>query len=943
MINLTKIISIWVFTIFAMTQMYAQECTYTNKWFSVYAQLYNYDINCGEQMTSPSFMETKLRYQSRTTNKAQLVLLRNPYITKETEEENLVYQYASSIFIPSRSLFNAAQEIDISMSNFVDFDNINNGTLNCEIPINDEMLSPITGVYIYLEGEQLSTNMMNEAYITLTLGQLYSGQVQVKVFFKNETSKCINPIIEGDILFEDILPDFDCFPPCPPPPPTIPPTVDEECNIVPNYETIIDATIPFYVNGNGIDYVTSESDYWQYSTSYNPGVNSNVLISHPVTGGRLGSIKQSVYLNPNHSELTNPIIIVDGIDFTNDRLADEILFGDKGSEVYQTLLDGGYDIIIADFEGGADFMQANAFALIELIKQINDENLTVDAIIGPSMGGQVVRYALLYWENYLEGQYGPYDIDLFISMDSPWLGANASPALQTTVFAIKDNEEFGQGLSGIDNLINSPAARQLLIHHQYGIHLNGASGSGCGLSFRNFEYHGACHPYKTRFDDELNAMGDYPKGFENDPLKIVATVDGGGTGDGIYNPNKPLLTIEKDKYVWPGVYVGTGLVSLYPSIGATGSNEIVDLSFTTGDCFIKEELDMDNVKMYNPTVNFLDIVPGSRYNIQNAINDAGISGATVLQSFAFIPTFSALGIQTDNPFQSFTNVETPFFDAVFFDSEDSKHVDFLQQGTLDFMKEQLNFVEGHYTHCDYINDLADGGVVGNSLNVNIIYEHQGATTWYSPSQSNYVCLAESGFLTQALNNEGELVDTIIGFNLVSGEVLSDCDIPFEVDVDNSGRISVVFKGIDTSDQSPLYDCNSIQVEFCFEHHECPDLDHCEVISVDINFIPDNGSKPAPHNNGVVNISNEDHVLASSNFDNQIKNAVNVYPNPTNNMVNIEATNEVQSVRIFDVFGKLLQAHNSLKFSVAEYNTSMLYIEITLENGERTVKKVIVAR
>ncbi len=56
------------------------------------------------------------------------------------------------------------------------------------------------------------------------------------------------------------------------------------------------------------------------------------------------------------------------------------------------LWDGGYDVIIADFAGGADFIQRNAFAFIELVRSLRQDQ-GVEAI-------EAADWSKHGWANY---------------------------------------------------------------------------------------------------------------------------------------------------------------------------------------------------------------------------------------------------------------------------------------------------------------------------------------------------------------------------------------------------------------------------------------------------------------------------------------------------------------------------------------------------------------
>src|SRR5690606_3581937 len=148
----------------------------------------------------------------------------------------------------------------------------------------------------------------------------------------------------------------------------------------------------------------------------------------------------------------------------------------------------GYDIVILNFpadkfvehsfhfplfhhainiyrDGGTDYIQRNAFILVELLKNKINPELAANGspyqnvVIGPSMGGLITRYALKYMEN----QGWSHNTRLWVSFDAPHHGANIPFAMQEMLRYFKD--ELGNAEAGkfVDQQIYRPAARQMLI------------------------------------------------------------------------------------------------------------------------------------------------------------------------------------------------------------------------------------------------------------------------------------------------------------------------------------------------------------------------------------------------------------------------------------------------------------------------------------------------
>ncbi len=115
------------------------------------------------------------------------------------------------------------------------------------------------------------------------------------------------------------------------------------------------------------------------------------------------------------------------------------------------MINKGYDIVILNFPtyktydidgntkyilGGADAIQRNSKVCEKVIDTLNyilkgnnsQEQLVV---IGPSMGGQITRYALKTMENnILDYDYRGHNTRLWVSFDSPHQGAYIPLSIQ---------------------------------------------------------------------------------------------------------------------------------------------------------------------------------------------------------------------------------------------------------------------------------------------------------------------------------------------------------------------------------------------------------------------------------------------------------------------------------------------------------------------------------
>lgn len=96
------------------------------------------------------------------------------------------------------------------------------------------------------------------------------------------------------------------------------------------------------------------------------------------------------------------------------------------------------------------------------------------------------------------------------------------------------------------------------------------------------------------------------------------------------------------------------------------------------------------------------------------------------------------------------------------------------------------------------------------------------------------------------------------------------------------------------------------------------------------------------NTGISDPSNEACITTSNNENiNERNTHFNIYPNPANDMLNIEADVEIEKVLIYDVYGKTQNIKNSesQKFDntvdISDLNSGVYFIKITTDKGETT--------
>ena len=265
--------------------------------------------------------------------------------------------------------------------------------------------------------------------------------------------------------------------------------------------------------------------------------------------------------HPCNGKVQKPIIILDGFDPGDTRSIGQLyriyLNNPDRYKFADEMRSKGYDIVILNFptytneygnvvDGGADYIERNAFVLIKLINKLNQELKDNNSseqlvIIGPSMGGLVSRYALAY----MEKNNMPHNTRLWISLDAPHNGANVPIGAQKYL-------EFFAG-NGVENAeetlttqLDNPAAKQQLLHHylSYSDSAKGAPG------------------FRDRFIQALTDNGVAgSEGFPVMPRKI-SLVD--GSLNGTLQPNAAAcqLALTSKTYLTVKIFLSIELIKI---------------------------------------------------------------------------------------------------------------------------------------------------------------------------------------------------------------------------------------------------------------------------------------------------------------------------------------------------------------------------------------------
>jgi len=359
--------------------------------------------------------------------------------------------------------------------------------------------------------------------------------------------------------------------------------------------------------------------------------------------GMAGSGRAYLYLAEGRTQITNPVVVVEGFDIDNS-IDWPVLYELLNREnLLEDLRSMGYDAVVLDFTEAVEPIQRNAYVLTRLIELIlaeiePDQDM---AVIGASMGGLVSRYGLLW----MEDQAIEHRVRNFISFDSPHGGANIPLGLQHWLsFFSEQSEDAGFFLSRLF----SDAARQMLLYH-----LSSTSGTTA-----------APDPLLASFNADLASLGNWPV----DP-RLSTVINGSGNmenqgfdaGDQIIEWRYRGLLVDIDGDVWSVPDGGSQVIF-------DGLIDIILLPQETETLTISGTLPWDSAPGGNRATMDQLAEPEAPYGDIIALHGA----------HSFIPSVSGLALASNDPFYDVAGdpvlLENIPFDQAYFPSENQEHI-----------------------------------------------------------------------------------------------------------------------------------------------------------------------------------------------------------------------------------------------------------------------------
>ncbi|MCZ8169691.1 T9SS type A sorting domain-containing protein [Flavobacterium sp.] len=653
----------------------------------------------------------------------------------------------------------------------------------------------------------------------------------------------------------------------------------------------------------------------------------------------------------------------------------------------------GFDVTLVNFPAGADYIERNAMAVVSLLQR-ETAKLTANGstekitIIGPSMGGLISRYALAYMEkNNIN-----HNTRLWVSFDSPHLGANIPIGAQENLYFYGYNGRQDQAKTKFDENFRSPAARQMLIEqldnkHEAFPYPTTLWGNNSPSGQNNNT------PFRQQFQINLNSNGLNGSNGYPQNLRKIALINGTTNGATTNNAGNKFLELAAFTIIKYGQIFGTPIQTKIKV--ATINDSFLQNTGGNGQTFsgkvtIKRVggIEVQNGSVTRTNSNprgSMDIVQGGTFNTQGiikdeftlALNDAVDSQEwrTYLPNHAFIPSVSSLAFKNPN-FNWSTALNRNlvcdpankeiYFDTYFAPSKNEEHV-FVSAENVNWLIKELQGIPQAPSF-----PIQEGLLVGSDkicLITNTTYNFGDAcklpsavTNWsVSPniqiiSQSSYSITINGiengqGTITATFQNGQTLTKTIwVGspqfkeFYFYGGQYATVCIAPIDYFISSlpSHKVKAIFDGMSSAE---ILDNNNWQWE------------------TENNLIMLNGTKDTrticPMETGFSSfkvraknacgwsewyqIPQFEITLPPSNFMRQSSTTYSVYPNPTKDIVNIDlrdANNLPEkgatiSGELFDLMGqsrtKVKIIDNKASFSVQGLNKGIYVLKIYIND------------
>lgn len=631
----------------------------------------------------------------------------------------------------------------------------------------------------------------------------------------------------------------------------------------------------------------------------------------------------------------------------------------------------GFDVTLVNFPAGADYIERNAMAVVSLLQR-ETAKLTANgsaekiSIIGPSMGGLVSRYALAYMEKNSIN----HNTRLWVSFDSPHLGANIPIGAQENLYFYGYKGRQDQAKVKFDENFRSPAARQMLIEQFDGKQENApyptnlwSSNSPNGQNNNS--------PFRQQFQAKLNSNGIAGSNGYPQNLRKIALIIGTTNGTKINGEGQKFLDLAAFTIIKYGQIFGTSIQTKIKVATITDSflqNTGGNGQTFSGKVTIKKVggLEVQNGSVSRTNSNprgSMDNVQGGTFNTQGiikdeftmALNDAVDSQEwrAYIPNHAFIPSVSSLAFKNPNFNWSTAlnrnlvcdpNNKEIYFDSYFAPNKNEEHVFVSAENANWLIKELQGIPQAPYFPIQ-ANLLTGPDLI---CNANAVYSF--ADICKIPS-------AVTWSVSDNLQINSQTSTSITVSNLTDG----------------AGNITATFQNGQTVTKNIWVGAPSFTFEYNYFEHQPVKSTLCAVSDVPNFTLAQQGVTNVVYttsNNALISNWGGPYCIRGNNvfcvkatatnacgsttftydcdFFRTVNNTIfKIYPNPSNDIVTIEIrdSNNIPekgatiSGELFDMMGqskaKVEIVNNKATFSVRGLNKGIYVLKIVINNQVET--------
>jgi Secretion system C-terminal sorting domain/Putative serine esterase (DUF676) len=585
-------------------------------------------------------------------------------------------------------------------------------------------------------------------------------------------------------------------------------------------------------------------------------------------------------------------------------------------------------------DGGADYIQRNAMIVVKLIQTINAEvkanllPLEIQeklVIVGPSMGGQVTRYALAYMEK--QDNLGvlnmKHNCRQWVSFDSPHEGATVPMGTQCAIRWFAKGMGKSQANKNWNTNMMSPAFMQMIIEQK----------QNTGTYFTNGSL-----PMHQKYYIDLNSNGVANSHGYPQLCRKVTLLNGSGSGANNYSPTQTFLAMDAWMY-----YIAANIhIWDYQRFMNTpnNSNKVYQFRYFHHIFWVPFYFSHHNEPFNDNQRGTMDVVQGSttplfkvyRNGFDKSLNHVSWPVGNI-DAHSFIPSVSAMGFKQSptNWHIAFnnrnllcgTNGSEIYFDNYYLPPTNEDHISFTEK-SYKWAEQEID--KGH-NGLDCVPEICDKTITGKTVLCN------GASTTYMLGNSisnqyscTWTCSPGLSLSNQTVSpTQGITVKGNYGGNgWLKCTITNPCGVNWVLEK-NIAVHDITLPDIYITNGNCAYEFKTDPVPTGLVSKWSEDnFSTISTTGISGGWYPKNltqkiwlknvssqcGSSPVnttTHYQVLINCPHKKEEGQAANFANQNQSELNVYPNPTSNSwkVTFKDLDNLSSIscNLFDINGK----------------------------------------